>query len=632
MLKKVFSVYSFLILLIFSDVKIIENGDNIIMENEVLKIKIDLKNGARISEYFYKYFEENIVYPLSSAGGLLMDHVWEQTWPGEFLNKKYEYKIIKNTPDEGIISVWTFGQRETTNGLKFERLIIMRKNDRVIHCKVLISNPTKEGKIIGYWNQNNFWFDNKKEDIEWARPTTTGVDKMGIDHKGNFWFSKRWYYVEDPISGWNGTYNKKIQKGMMFLMDYNDLWRIYDNSSSVTTEWMYDRVAIPPNKTWETDIYIIPVYGISGFSYGSPNFIFNLNINEVSGGIEIEYEITKSVNKLKDVKVFTKLYGLKEKWETKIDELNFGELEEKVKKGNVTVKNIGNMPCGMEVTFTGKREDGTQIIETFGEFYGGKEGKNLDMITMEPYLKFERPKKKKVFLKPDIIKYVPNKIPKVLFIKGLWSEFFKIEEGIKKVFPDAIIEESFLDNSPVGLSISYFPVDYDSLLSYDMIIIGNVPAEPIGLIGEEMIKDYVLAGGNLILLGGDQSFGQAAWSNQELLNLLPVEVGSYFNWNRIKGNNLLKIADSSHPITKNIRLTPSYVFYSHICTPKPNGKVILKTEERPIIVVSETKNKGKIICILATPFGKKENGKIPFWESDSWIDIIANIIKWTLQK
>ena len=36
----------------------------------------------------------------------------------------------------------------------------------------------------------------------------------------------------------------------MCLMDYNDLLALYDCCAAVTTEWMYDKVAIPAGKTW----------------------------------------------------------------------------------------------------------------------------------------------------------------------------------------------------------------------------------------------------------------------------------------------------------------------------------------------------------------------------------------------
>jgi uncharacterized membrane protein len=634
MTKKSILFFLFIILkYLFSDVSITQKENFITVQNNLLKFTIDLQNGARISEYVYKFFGENIVYPVSSAGGMLMDHVWEQTWPGEFLYKKYEFKIIKNTPQEAIISVWTSGEKETTKGLKFERIIILKDNDRVIYCNVLVSNPTKEGRVIGYWNQNNYWFGGKKEFITWARPSTTGIDRMGVDKDGNQWFSERWYYVDDAISGWNGAYNKELKMGMMFLMDYNDLWRIYDNAAAITTEWMYDRVAIPPGKTWKTDIFIIPVFDITGFTHGSLNFVSNFEISEIPGGLKIEHQITKGVKKIKELKIKTRVKGLREKWVVESEEINFGEIDERIQKKEVVLRNLGDLPYEIEVLAKGITEEGEEFEEKYGDYYGGKFGKNLDPFTMVPYLKYEKPKKRKVFLKPDVIKYEPNKIPRILFLRGMWSEFFKCEDAIKNLWPDAEIVYGWLDSSPVGLSLSYFPPDYDSLLKFDLIILGNVPAEPIGLVGEEMIKDYIIAGGNLLILGGDQSFGQAGFTNEELINLIPVEMGGKFNWNKIEDKGILKVA-SPHEILNGINFSSEnpVVFYSHKCKPKKDSEVLIKADDRPIVVINKKSSYGDIACILATPFGESKSKETPFWESKTWVKFLCNLLKYMIEK
>ncbi len=66
----------------------------------------------------------------------------------------------------------------------------------------------------------------------------------------------------------------------------------------------------------------------------------------------------------------------------------------------------------------------------------------------------------------------------------------------------------------MGYALSYFPADYPDLMSYDLIVLGNVPAAPMDLVGQEMLKDYLSAGGNLLVLGGDQSYGQAGFANE----------------------------------------------------------------------------------------------------------------------
>ena len=63
-------------------------------------------------------------------------------------------------------------------------------------------------------------------------------------------------------------------------------------------------------------------------------------------------------------------------------------------------------------------------------------------------------------------------------------------------------------------------------------MLGNVPAAPLDLVGQEMLKDYLQAGGNLLILGGDQAFGQAGFTNEELIELIPVEMGGAYNWRK----------------------------------------------------------------------------------------------------
>lgn len=395
-------------------------GDKITMQNDLITLTIDLTKGARIDTFVYKPFGENIVYPVDSSGGLLMDHVWEQTWPGEFLNRKYDGEVVKSGPDEAVVRVWSTGTEVTTKGLRFERLISLKDGDRVLHCKVSLINTGNEGRVTGYWSQNNFWFGGKKEGMSWARATTRGLDKLGLNDNGDQWLGYNWYYSDDTTTGWNGTYNKTTRQGMMCLMDYNDLWRVYDNVFAITTEWMYDKVAIPAGKAWSTEINLIPVTGITGFAHGSRNLVANFEVTPTPGGLTIEHQLTRGLLPLKDVTVSTKVWGLKSQWTANVPDAKFAELTDAVQTATVTASGVAAMPAGISVTVTGTAPDGAAVTETYGDYYGGAEGKNNDPFSMKPYLAFDRPAKQKVYLKPDVIQYVPNKDPKILYLRGLW--------------------------------------------------------------------------------------------------------------------------------------------------------------------------------------------------------------------
>jgi len=607
-----------------------KTDDVITMQNDLVKLTIDLKKGARVDNFTYKAFGENIVYPVASSGGILQDHVWEQTWPGEFLNKKYDGEVVKSGPNEAVARVWTIATGATTKGIRFERLITLKDGDRALHCKVSLTNTTEQGKVTGYWSQNNFWFG-AKENMTWARPAVRGIDYTGLDVNGDYWMNEHWFYVDDSTGGWTGTFNKIRQQGVVSLMDYNDLWRLYDCVNAVTTEWMYDKVAIPGGKTWSTEITLIPVAGTTGFKFADANLIANFETTAVPGGLAIEHQLSKGLIGLKDVTVKTKVWGLKKEWTAEVPEVKFAELNDTTQKATVRASGVEAMPAGIMVTVTGTTPDGKQVTENYGDYYGGAEGKNNDPFSMKAYLAFDRPAKKKVYLKPDVIKYVPNAEPKVLYLRGLWHEFFHIDEAVKAAFPTATIKDGWLDSSPVGLALSYFPGDYPSLMSYDLIVLGNLPAAPLDLVGQEMLKDYLAAGGNVLILGGDQAFGQADFANAELIKQIPVEMGGAYNWRKIAGDNTLKVVGKA-PVTNGVSFgAKDVVLYHQLCQPKAGATVAVNAGDKPILVLGNTAKGGRIACVLATPFGEAGKGETAFWDAAGWNTLMRNTVSWLIK-
>jgi len=565
-------------------------------------------------------------------------------WPGEFLNRAYEGEVVKAGPDEATVRVWSVGTGDTVKGVRFERLITLKDGDRALYCKVSLLNTTDQGRVTGYWSQNNFWFGGKKEGISWARPASRGIDRLGLDDKGNEWFAGAWYYLDDATAGWNAGFNKELRQGMMCLMDYNDLWRVYDNAVSVTTEWMYDRVAIPAGKTWSTEIALFPVSGMTGFVHGSRHAAANivaipLTLPSPPGGeggvrgdgLTIEHQIAKGLVPLKDVVLSTKVWGLKKPWSATVPDARFPGLTDVAQKATVRATGVGAMPAGIQVTLTAVTAEGKTVSETYGDYFGGAEGKNNDPFSMKPYLAFDRPPKQKVYLKPDVIRYTANAEPRMLYLRGLWTSFFRVDEAAKALVPKMTVTDGWLDSSPVGLTLSYFPADYSSLTGYDIYVLGNVPAAPLDLVGQEMLKDYLEAGGNLLLLGGDQAFGQAGFSNSGLLALLPVEMGGQYNWRKL-ANGSLKVA-ADHPVNNGISFgAKDVVLYSHLCSPKKGATVAVTAGDRPILVLATTPKGGRIACVLATPFGEAGEGQTAFWDAPAWRQLMQNTIQWLVRR
>ena len=590
-------------------------GELITVQNSVLKFTIDLAKGASLSDYVYAPFKRNITD--LGWGGLLYDHVWEQTWPGEFMSRKYEAEIVNAGPDEAVVRVWTVGTGDSVKGVRLERTMRLRDNDRVLRCTVALTNTALAGRVTGYWNQNVFWFNGTKDGLHWHQPTA-----RGLSHDG--WF------VDDFTAGWLGTTSGTLNGGLIFVMDYSDLFRLYPNAYSATTEWMYDKIAIPSGKAWQTSFTVMPVKGMPAFSYGSHFLVANAVITQVPGALQIEHQLTRGEMPLKNVMVRTRVWGLRKTWTATVPDAKFNDLTEDVQSVTVRASGVESMPAAIETTVTGTASDGTAVTEKYSDYFGGDYGPNVEMRDLKPLIVFPRPPKEKHYLKPEVINYTPNAKPRVLFFRGLWSRVGGADAAIKAAFPDATVVDSWLDQSPVGQLYSYFPADYPELMSYDLIILGNAPIKPLDLIGQEMLKDYLAAGGNLLVLGGDQAYGNGHYTNPDLIAQLPVELGDKFNWRKL-ANGALKATDS--PVSRSIAFgAKDMVYYHHLCVPKKDATVAASAGDQPILVLGTTPKGGRVACVLAAPFGEAPTGETAYWDAPAWKGLMQNTLSWLVKR
>ena len=70
-----------------------------------------------------------------------------------------------------------------------------------------------------------------------------------------------------------------------------------------------------------------------------------------------------------------------------------------------------------------------------------------------------------------------------------------------------------------------FPDHAAALASYDCIILGSFPVTAWSPAQEQALLDYVSAGGAVVFLGGDQSFGLGGYADTPLAALMPWQIG-----------------------------------------------------------------------------------------------------------
>ncbi|MCG2660171.1 MAG: hypothetical protein L6437_08010, partial [Kiritimatiellae bacterium] len=252
----------------------------VLMENAVMKLTIDPSQGGRVSSFIWKATGADWVLPGNT--GFFMDHVWQQTWPGELLGKEYEVKILGKGPERGVIqAIATINGKgdKAIEGVRLIRTMEIFKDSPRIEVAFRLENPTSEPRAPGLWVQNCIHVGGKATEAVWTyRPSTRGVIAASLDPETDQIIGKEHSFIYDPVAGWSAEVNPAGKEGVVFLMDYNWLRCLYNNGGSRSVEWWYDQENLGAGKSFETKVIMWPFSGLTGVSYASPELVADLNI------------------------------------------------------------------------------------------------------------------------------------------------------------------------------------------------------------------------------------------------------------------------------------------------------------------------------------------------------------------
>ena len=161
------------------------------------------------------------------------------------------------------------------------------------------------------------------------------------------------------------------------------------------------------------------------------------------------------------------------------------------------------------------------------------------------------------------------------------------------------------------------PFTYEGLYAYDAVIMTN--AQFTGWYqARELYKNYVNDGGRLIILGGFSELTRG-WKKTYLDDILPVSIngegailpcGPPLALGAAKG-----VAYPDHPL----------LFWRHDVTLKPGAEVLAWAGNEPI-VARRRYGKGQIIVFDGTVLGDPSAGEKPFWESQSWTQLVRRMV------
>ncbi len=612
------------------------NPNQITLKNALVAYTIDLANGAHVISVLYAGFNnEEIVRDVKADNGGLFKDLWTtQGWPGEFDKRLYEVEIVNAGPDEAVVKTWTVSTGKWGNQVKddlkdfrVEKTFSLRRDERVLTVRYALTNTGDKGKRPAFWSQHALDFDGKRKNNVYWRPTRHSVDWIDDTHRIS---EHGYWYIAQVNAGWNGTTNRELKRGVMFLMDYNDLQHLYDNTAATTTEWMYDDVAIPAGKTWLTTVKMIPAEGFGAFTYGSELLLGAVAVKETPAGLRLDHTLAAATRPLKNVTVKTQVKGVRAPWTVDAESFTVDTLGLAPLAKSVNAAGLGPLPCVVTVTLTGADADGKPVTISYADYYGGNAGRNLDLVTLEPMYQFPVPEKRKQYLKPDVITLQHPKPAKILFIRGLWAEYQGIDEAVKAL-GDVTVVNGWMKKSALGETLGGFPAAYEDLLSYDVIILGNVSGPMLSTVGQEMLADFLKAGGGVLMLAGDRTYGQTTFSNSHFNDLLPY-TSAPNDYARLAAATALQ-AGKRHDITKGVKFGKNdVVLYAHALTAKTDAVVpVTLSTDAPAVILTDGKAP-RVAVVAALPFGKAPDGKTLYYQSAPWQALMANTLEWLLRK
>jgi uncharacterized membrane protein len=170
-------------------------------------------------------------------------------------------------------------------------------------------------------------------------------------------------------------------------------------------------------------------------------------------------------------------------------------------------------------------------------------------------------------------------------------------------------------HQPSHEAARWFPFELDKLVSYDAIILSDIGANTLLLPPEvflegkrvpnrlELIKEYVLGGGGLVMAGGYLSFqgiyGSARYHRTPIEAVLPVTLlPTDDRIEKPEGINP-RVATRSHPITQDMEDTWPYLLGFNEVMANDNADILATVGDYPLLV--------------AGSFGK---GRSVAWTSD----------------
>lgn len=204
--------------------------------------------------------------------------------------------------------------------------------------------------------------------------------------------------------------------------------------------------------------------------------------------------------------------------------------------------------------------------------------------------------------KPESLPTPNGQAPRrILWIKGLFAELYAQPD-------DKRIDGAYA-----------LPPDHSALYAYDALVLANVDISRTTLARRRMLRDYVLDGGRLVVLGGSQTLGQGGFYGTFVADVLPVDMTGPYEVVRVDEPAVLGPAPS-----RGFEGSP-YVFWQHTVSARDGADVLAWADAQPL-AFTWTRGRGRASVFAGTVLGDGPETVTPFWNTEAWNELLATLL------
>lgn len=209
---------------------------------------------------------------------------------------------------------------------------------------------------------------------------------------------------------------------------------------------------------------------------------------------------------------------------------------------------------------------------------------------------------------------------------GLFAEMW----GVKQAAGLLAIERTqsyFYDMSGQWVGLRDFPRTWEDLYRHRAVVLNNVPAKVVTIVGALMLKQFIEDGGTVLLMGDTHGLIAGKWPQSPLGPLLPV-MSDTSSPEAIYSPQPLYLQSRGNSFKGMNWEAKPYTVYYHKAALRPGSRVLLAVGEIPLVVEGRV-GKGRIVVLLTSVLGEKipKAPGIPWWEWKNWPALMADLLE-----